>query len=59
MTKIKQQLQNVLSERQRFTEKNELAVLARIQKKKRSLNMLLIAGCFTVLAVIFIVLICF
>ncbi len=56
MTKIKEQLQNVLSERQRFTEKNEQAVLARIQKKKRSLNMLLIAGCFTVLAVIFIVL---
>lgn len=56
MTKIKEQLQNVLSEQQRFTEKNEQAVLARLQKKKRSLNIPIIACCFTVLAVIFIVL---
>ena len=56
MTKIKEQLQHVLNERQRFTEKNEQAVLGRIQKKKRSPNIPLIASCFTVLAVIFIVL---
>ena len=57
MTKIKQQLKNVLDKRERFTKQNELAVLARIQKEKRTVKIPFILISFVALTILFIALI--